>query len=339
MTPRTSHTARSSRTVRLRLAGLALAAALPLACASLPLVGAKSLDVWGFTAPWDARSAASVRAHAGRMQGAVTGWIALDTATGQPLVVYRDTVARLASAPARMALVTSWMGDAFHPGTIRALGGDDARLAQSAASVASAVVNGGYRGVVLDFEEMLVADLPVTTRVVTAFASALRARGVKTVALAIPALDTAAFPARAFADVVDYEVVMLYDQHWGAGSPGAIAEPGWVRRALSMRAAEVGAGKLVAALPLYGYRWKTGAATEIIGYDDARRIAGEAGAQLDRDQATQTLHAMRPGQWELWVSDAGLVKALLDEVRSSGVGTVALWRLGLEDPSVWDVLR
>ena len=322
-----------------RMAALALAAALPLACASLPLVGARSLDVWGFTAPWDARSAASVSAHAGRMQGAVTGWIALDTASGQPLVIYRDTVARHASASARFALVTSWMGDAFHPSTIRALGADDARLSQSVAAVASAVANGGYRGAVLDFEEMTVADLPVTTRIVAAYAKALRARGVKTVAIAIPALDTAAFPARAFADAVDLEIVMLYDQHWGAGSPGAIAEPGWVRRALSMRAAEVGAGKLVAALPLYGYRWKTSAATEIISYEDARKIAGESGASLDRDQATQTLRAQKPGEWELWVSDAGLVKALLDEVRSAGVGTVALWRLGLEDPAVWDVLR
>jgi spore germination protein YaaH len=38
------------------------------------------------------------------------------------------------------------------------------------------------------------------------------------------------------------------------------------------------------------------------------------------------------------VSDAALIDALVQIVRDRGVHTVALWRLGQEDPAVWQVL-
>jgi hypothetical protein len=73
---------------------------------------------------------------------------------------------------------------------------------------------------------------------------------------------------------------------------------------------------------------------------EARRNAAAAGAELTRDPATSTLRAARRGEWELWVSDAGLLQALLLEVEALGVRSVALWRLGQEDPAVWtDVVR
>jgi spore germination protein YaaH len=39
------------------------------------------------------------------------------------------------------------------------------------------------------------------------------------------------------------------------------------------------------------------------------------------------------------VSDAELVRALIAEAGRSNVRRFALWRLGLEDPAVWEVLK
>jgi hypothetical protein len=88
---------------------------------------------------------------------------------------------------------------------------------------------------------------------------------------------------------------------------------------------------------MYGYLWRPNAVGEAIGYDDARRLATEAGTSLSRDPATATLHASRPGAdgWELWVSDATLLAELERGVTELGVKRVAYWRLGLEDPAVW----
>ncbi|MBC7671392.1 MAG: hypothetical protein H7247_03135, partial [Polaromonas sp.] len=135
----------------------------------------------------------------------------------------------------------------------------------------------------------------------------------------------------------DLLLIMLYDQHWATSPPGAITGPQWLRRTLAMRVQESGADRLVAGLPFYGYQWRTNAPTATTSYDEARRLAAEAGVAFDRDPATQSLHAVRAGAdgWELWVTDAVLLDSLRREVSALGVRRVAYWRLGLEDPAVW----
>jgi spore germination protein YaaH len=59
---------------------------------------------------------------------------------------------------------------------------------------------------------------------------------------------------------------------------------------------------------------------------------------LVRDHASATLHASSPEGWELWVSDQVLLDTLVREARQLGVNTFALWRLGLEDPAVWNMI-
>jgi spore germination protein YaaH len=280
-----------------------------------------------------------VAAHGSQLDALVLGWIPLDTVSGAPFLLYPDTIAR---APIvnrrRMALVTSFAGNAFHPGTVRQLAADSAALRRSAASVAAWARRDGYRGLVLDFEGMTGADSDATRLVVGAMARAARAAGVGPIVVAVPASDTVAYPARFFDTSADLLLVMLYDQHWATSPPGPIASPEWARRTLGMRVAERGANRLVAALPLYGYLWRPNTVASTIGYDDARRLATEAGTALARDPATATLHAARPGAdgWELWVSDAELVATLERVAADLGVHRIAFWRLGLEDPAMWD---
>lgn len=308
------------------------------ACSSLPAVGRIATERWAFSAPWDPRSAASVRAHGVALDGVVLDWIPLDTVTGMPFVLYPDSVsAVLPSSIRRMALVTTFVTDQFHPSIIRRLAADSFALRRSAAAIAERIQRGGYRGVVLDFEGMTGADTALTRAVVATIAEAARSRGVGPVVIAMPASDTVGFPARLFTSSADLLLIMLYDQHWATSPPGAIAEPLWVRRTLAMRVAESGASRVVAALPLYGYQWRANAPAATISYDDARRLAAEAGVALDRDPATHSLHALRAGAdgWELWVTDAVLLDALQREVAAFGVRRVAYWRLGLEDPAIW----
>jgi len=308
------------------------------ACASLPLPRSTPHERWAFTAPWDPRSSASVAAHGAQLDAIVLGWIPLDTLSGQPFELYPDTVARGSGVVRRrMAIVTSYVGSAFHPAVLRQLALDPDALGRSAAAVAQRARREGDRGLVLDFEGMTGPDSDVTRTVVNAMSRAARAAGVGPVIVAVPASDTVAYPARFFESSADLLLVMLYDQHWATSPPGTIASPEWARRTLGMRVAERGASWLVAALPLYGYLWRPNSVATSIGFDDAQRLATEAGTTLSRDPATATLHAAREGAdgWELWVSDAGLLAALDGVAGDLGVHRVALWRLGLEDPAVW----
>ena len=309
------------------------------ACAARSLGAPARLRVWGFTVPWDAKSSASARDHAAQLTAVVSGWIQLDSLTGQPFAEFRDTLARSAPPGMRlMAIVTNAVGGRFHPDAVRRLAGDPTELARAAAEVARRVSSAGYHGLVIDLEGFVAADRDAIALVARAFADSVHGRGVTPIAVAVPAVDTATFPGRSFVPGADYLLVMLYDQHWTTSAPGPVAAPDWVRGATMLRVAEVGAQHVVAALPLYGYRWPTSGPAAALSFADAQRDAGEAGTELKRDPATASLRATSPGSWDLWVSDAGLIDALIREVRAQGVGTIALWRLGQEDPAVWSVL-
>ena len=318
-----------------RLALLALLSA----CAHFPSQPQGSVDYWGFTGPWDRRSDRSAEEHGGSMARIVTGWIALDTTSFLPVEPYGDSIGKDAALAGRtMALITSYNGSRFHPEVIRGLGGNAQATGITAGAIAALVDSGRYRGVVMDFEGMTPRDLDPLLAFTRAVADSVRAHGVGTVVIAVPAGDTAAYPAALLLEAADMIMPVLYDQHWTDSPPGPIASPEWVTRNLGTRVAEVGAARIVAAFPLYGYRWRKTAETEVISFDDARRLTTMTNTVLIRDHASATVHARSPEGWELWASDRVQLETLVREARQLGVRTFALWRLGLEDPAIWDFI-
>lgn len=320
-------------------AALALVSMLGVtACATVPRALPRPVERWGFSAPWDPRSAVSVRAHQGQLNAVVYGWIPLDTLTAMPLLLYADTLAVAApSATRRLALVTTFQDGRFHASALRALAADSVGRTRAANAIAEWARAKGYQGLVLDFEDVPRADSAALRLMVESVTQAAHARALSPVAAALVSADTLTAPARLFASA-DRLVVMLYDQHWATSAPGTIADPEWARRVLATRIADAGgAERIVAALPTYGYRWRPGQFAEAISLEDARAFAAGAGVPLVRDSATATLHASNTGAdpWELWVSDAVLVSRLLKVVAESGVTRVAFWRLGLEDAGMW----
>lgn len=263
----------------------------------------------------------------------------MDTTSFRPVLLYPDTLANLPLvAPRKAALITTYLGSRFHPEVIRGVGSNPQVAAITAGAIAALVDSGGYRSVVIDFEGMTPRDLDPLLIVTTAVADSVRAHGVSTVVIAVPAADTAAYPAALLLGSADLIMAVLYDQHWSGSPAGPIAAPDWVMRNLGARVAEVGAARIVAAFPTYGYRWRRNAETEVISYDDARRLTTMTNIGLARDHASATLHAVSPEGWEIWVTDRDLLAQLVREARQLGVQTFALWRLGLEDPGVWDLI-
>ena len=310
------------------------------ACGTVAIAQARR-EFWAFTGPWDQASNASVRDFGGRLDAIVTGWIALDSVSAKPILpaLFPDTIRpRGSNSVRRMALVTSWHGSRFHTRTIRSLAREPALLARTAGVIASHAAAAGYRGLVLDFEGLEKADVGALTRVASAIADSARQRRVRPIVLAIPATDTAAYPAGRLLTAADLLLVMLYDQHWAGSEPGPISDPAWVRSSLALRLSEAPADRLVAGLPTYGYRWKPGAPADPVAYREAERLSAAARVALQRDQATHTLRAFSRGSWEIWVTDADLLRKLVAQTESAGVRRFALWRLGQEDPAVWSTL-
>jgi spore germination protein YaaH len=309
-----------------------------VACAALGGSVQERKSFWAFTGPWDARSDASLRANAPRLDAAVTGWIALDSLTGDPLLpsAYADTMRLPAGTPRRFALVTSWHGQGFHAAPIRALGSDAARLARAASRIARYAESMRYTGLVLDFETLKAGDADAQLAVIRAIGDSAKAHGVTTTAVAIPGEPDVAYSTRALTEVADFVLVMLYDQHWSGGDPGPISAPDWVTRNLSRVVSEVGASRVVAAFPLYGYYWVKGNPGVGVSYESAVRSAQREGIVMRRDSGSRTMHGTSgSGNAAIWLTDAALLEELIDGAERLGVTRFAFWRLGQEDPAVW----
>lgn len=291
--------------------------------------------MWAFLAFWDERSHASLAANGGQIAVAVTSWIALDSG-GVPRVVHPVPAPLNERRLRTLALVTSWEGDRFHPERVRLLAASPAALGAAAAEIGARVKQLGHEGVVLDFEGHPASDLGTLLRVTRALAESSR---IPTIVIAIPAADTVGYPAAPFLEAGATAVLpMLYDEHWAGGEPGPIASRPWVARWLGVRVREVGAARIVAGLPLYGYHWSAPRVGVTVSHADAVALARRLGAPLVRDSASTALRA-RTRDGELWSTDAISLAALLETVFSAGVSRVALWRLGQEDPAVWPLLR
>ncbi len=325
-----------------RITAVAVVFVTILACTALGGSAQERKSFWAFTGPWDPLSDASLRANASRLDAAVTGWVALDSLTGEPLLpsAYADTMRLAPGTPRRFALVTSWHGQGFHAASIRALGSDAARRAQVAGRIARYAQSMRYTGLVLDFETLKSSDAGAQLSVIRAITDSAKGRGVTTVAVAIPAEPDEAYPTRELARVADLVLVMLYDQHWPGSDAGPISAPDWVRRNLSRVVTEVGASRVVAGFPLYGYYWAKGKPGVGVSYATGIRNAQRDTIALTRDSASRTMRGTRgTGGTAIWLTDAALLDELIRDAERLGVTRFAFWRLGQEDPRFWGLTK
>ena len=164
---------------------------------------------------------------------------------------------------------------------------------------------------------------------------------------------------KAIAANSDGIVLMNYDEHEATSDPRAHREPGMVRRKPDARVLKsVQKQKLICALSNYGYDWtlsipeaakkghKRAKAevlnTEDLPVSDAWQRASDADADLDLNYDALNPHYEyidedNNQRHVVWFTDA---VTLLDEMRAArqlGLQTFALWRLGSEDSSLWNV--
>ena len=227
-------------------------------------------------------------------------------------------------------MITNASGGQFHPDAVRRLGSDTARASRVADSVGRILAHGHYRGLIIDFEDLKPTDTAAFLAAVRAFTRAAHARHVAPVSVTIVGYDSATYPVRRLLDATDKVMIMAYDQHWQTAPPGPIASPDWVTDLVKHRLAQAGsANRVVVALPVYGYRWPAHGPATVVGFNELSR------AGLVRDSASLNLHATLADSSQVWFCDAVTLDTLVQRVRALGPKTLALWRLGLEDPTMW----
>lgn len=205
-----------------------------------------------------------------------------------------------------------------------------------------------YDGVNIDFEALDGSDRSNLNRFMADLASALRAKG-KLVTQAVSArdkdLDTGwagAFDYASLAASNDFILLMAYGYRTANSTvPGPTAPIAWVNSTVAYAVSQIPAKKLLLGVAWYGYDWNltAGPPARAMLFSDTMSAASRFGATPEYDEPSQTAvlkYTQNGQQHQVWYEDQRSVAAKMKLVEKYGLAGVGGWRLGQEDPAVWD---
>lgn len=268
--------------------------------------------------------------------------VVLDSASLRPVMVRRggsgvswgrinDSTA-YAGTLVRPAIITTYQGGRYRPETVRALVDDTVVMAHTARS--TAVTARGMR-LIVDFQGATPNDLPGMVEMVRSIGRFARPMGSRPFAMLVPPGDTVSYPTSILARVADILVIRLHGEHRPGTAPGPLTTPEFIAREIGLRARVVGASRLGAELPLFGYRWNADGTAAPITWADAQTLVRSESGAFTRDPASRFLTARGRDGWTVWLPDALTVQHMVAAVRRRGVTLIALSGVEGADPALF----
>jgi cellulose synthase/poly-beta-1,6-N-acetylglucosamine synthase-like glycosyltransferase/peptidoglycan/xylan/chitin deacetylase (PgdA/CDA1 family) len=197
-----------------------------------------------------------------------------------------------------------------------------------------------FQGVTVDFEEVPPEAQADFKTFLGELSDAFAPHGWGIV-LSVP-FDDESWDYKGFADIVDFELLMAYDQHWAGKDPGSIAGQDWFEQTLDKRMKELDPDQTLVALGSYGYDWAAGRTAEALTFQDAMDRAKDAQASIDFDADSENPHYSYSEddgtEHQVWFLDGATAFNQVHAADGYKPWGYAVWRLGSEDPSIWSVL-
>lgn len=204
----------------------------------------------------------------------------------------------------------------------------------------------GLDGVNIDFERVRSDAGPHFVQFLRELSIETRKRGVVlSVDNNVPTEYTAHYNRKEQGIVVDYLIIMGYDEHYsGGGEAGSNASINFVEEGIINTKKEAPADKIVNAIPFYTRVWESGpdglkASTR--GMVSTQSWVAESGAApVWLEEYCQNYVEYQSGDslYQCWIEDAASIQVKLQVMQSQGIAGVASWKLGLEDKAVWDII-
>ena len=302
----------------------------------------------GFYVNWDDTSYASLKKNINKLDWLVPEWVRLSDDGANPLVLDFDQkaielVRNEKPSMAILPLVQNYKNEKWNSAILaRWVASEDARQ-NLIRALLDMVTKNNFGGVTLDLEEIPASEQKNLFLFVQELHAEFQQRGL-IVAEAVP-FDNSDWDYRAYSEATDYLMLMAYDQHWATGQPGAVAGQDWFDSILKKRMAELPAAKTIICFGNYGYNWTQGEKeAEDVTFQQAVLAANESldsPAEIKFDAVSKNPHfsyVEADGKTHtIWFLDA---VTAYNEIKSSNQykpAGLALWRLGSEDPSLWQI--
>jgi cellulose synthase/poly-beta-1,6-N-acetylglucosamine synthase-like glycosyltransferase/peptidoglycan/xylan/chitin deacetylase (PgdA/CDA1 family) len=157
------------------------------------------------------------------------------------------------------------------------------------------------------------------------------------IALAAP-FDDDQWPYKTYGDIVDYTMLMAYDQVDERGPPGSVAGQDWYEKTLDKRMRQLAADSIIVAIGSWAYDWANNTPATVLSFQSAMAAARDNGATLLFDPDSNNPHFSYEEndgtKHQVWFLDGVTAFNQIhaaDPYRPAGY---ALWKLGFEDPSI-----
>jgi spore germination protein YaaH len=207
-------------------------------------------------------------------------------------------------------------------------------------SAVQAIIKGNYYGLNIDFETLDAGDYQNYGEFLKVLADELHKAGKKLI-VNLPVGDLAK-DLTAISNPVDAVLVMNYDENYPGGQPGPVASLDWFTNNLNFAFNGLPHQKLMMGIGVYGYNWNLDAhTTAVLKSKDVQSMLSEKGVARIRDASGNLkMWYLDPNnqKHEAWYLDSAAVNQQYSRLNSYPIKGVGLWRLGQEDPGIWEFI-
>ena len=144
--------------------------------------------------------------------------------------------------------------------------------------------------------------------------------------------------------VVDYVIIMGYDEHYVGSEAGSVASLPWVEQGIQDTLKEVPAERVINAIPFYTRLWRTtggNVTSEAIGMDQAQQTIADNNVETYWDKTTSQNYGkydIDNSTYQIWLEDAQSVAEKVKLVSKYDLAGVSAWKLGFENNGIWQVI-
>jgi len=294
-----------------------------------------------FHTPWDDASAASLARHVNDLDWLVPDWVSV-TGPGHRLTIFPDVRGRqiinaASHRPLLLPMVQNALNGDWDGKGMAALLHDPKASALLLGRLELFLKTNNAGGVMFDFEDLPASAQPDYLRFLHQAKSRFAPHGwIITIAAPVENED---WNLKAYAAVVDKLFLMAYDEHYQGSEPGPIASQPWFVQSISNAVRGLPMDKIVVAVGSYAYDWNNGQ-TDALSVEEAWLAAHESGVVPGFDKQSGNSHFRYDDgdvHHDVWLLDAASAYNQIAAISNAGVHSIALWRLGTEDPSIWRI--
>lgn len=202
------------------------------------------------------------------------------------------------------------------------------------------IKSNNFYGINLDFENLQSKDEKPYVKFVNELCSDFHKNNLE-VTVDVPAEDSS-FDYDGVSRYADYVIAMMYDEHYSDGVPGPIASLPWYSKIIENM--DVPQQKLIVSLGNYGYDWTDGSnePADDLTFGDIIEMAQENKLAVNWDKASSNPYIRYKENGDdhtVWFLDGAAFYNQYKIAVNNGAAGIALYRLGSEDQSIWDIFK